>query len=492
MILLARSQGANRGRLLRRCVSGEVVPTVCTALLAVAMSSTLASELSGASASVPRPSPAGAACIEQSRTHWPDGLTARRARIADLQRLRHLCIDDAAFLALLGALLLEDGDAEQALVWLERSLLLDPDSLGARVDHALALAALGQPGPLQEIADALRHRADVPPPLRARLYPSDQRSVFAWPAVRLGHALRPDWGAQGEISLLTGHEGNLDRSPRLSELALTLPDGVLVLPVESQPRSGVASLGAAAVQLAYAPQAATVLRTGFILAARAASSQRATDWHQWQWAAGASHDHNGLRSQLDLSVGGIGGPLGEPYALRRLGLSVEAQLQICRVRFTLEREQRVQSRTASLDSRTDAWLASMQCPLPAGQGWRWMLDLRAGRDEPDSPERPGGLQRTRGAGLRLVGAAWREALLEIGLRTGTARDALGYSPLLDNNAPRRMALHQLSVEMALPLHRVDTQRLEAIIKWQAAYQSSNLPLFRYRANSAYAGVRWLW
>lgn len=471
---------------------GVIAQAVCGALSALILSSTHAGELPAASTLVQPKALHGATCAEQSRANWPESLTARRARIAELQRLRHLCIDDAAFLALLGAMLLEDGDAEQALVWLERSLLLDPDSLGARVDHALALAALGQPGALKEVADALRNRGDVPPALRARLYPSEQRSVFAWPSVRLGHALRPHWGAQGEISLLTGHEGNLDRSPRLSELTLTLPDGVLVLPVESQPRSGAATLGAAALQLAYAPQPATILRAGVILAARAASSQRATDWHQWQWAAGASHTRNGLRGQLDLSVAGIGGPLGEPYALRRLGMSVEAELKDCRVRLTLEHELRVQSQTASLDSRTDAWLAGLQCPLPIGQGWRWTLDLRAARDRPQSPDRPGGLQRSNGAGLRLAGAVWRDALLELGLRSGTARDALGYSPLLDDNAPRRLALHQLSMEMAVPLHRADGQRLEAVLKWQAAYQSSNLPLFRYRANSAYGGVRWFW
>ncbi len=205
MILLERSQGASRGRLLRWGMPGVIAQAVCGALSALILSSTHAGELPAASTLVQPKALHGATCAEQSRANWPESLTARRARIAELQRLRHLCIDDAAFLALLGAMLLEDGDAEQALVWLERSLLLDPDSLGARVDHALALAALGQPGALKEVADALRTRGDVPPALRARLYPSEQRSVFAWPSVRLGHALRPHWGAQGEISLiLTG------------------------------------------------------------------------------------------------------------------------------------------------------------------------------------------------------------------------------------------------------------------------------------------------
>ena len=431
-------------------------------------------------------------CAEMSSRAWPVGLTSRRARIAELQRLRSFCLDDSAFLAVLGALLLEDGDAEQALMWLERSVMLDPDSLGARVDLALALSAVGQPGALKELAEQLRHRSDMPAALRERLYPADRPSVFALPPVRLGHALRPEWGFQGEISLLTGHEGNLDRSPRLNELTLTLPDGPLTLPVESQPRSGLATIAAAALELAYSPQPALVLRSGFILGARSAPSRHSTDWRQWQWIANASYSFNGVRVYGDYGIAGVGGPLGEPYLLRRLAAGLESRLDDCRARISYEVEDRQQSVTTTLDSRADAWIGAMQCPTVVVNEWNWLLDLRVGRDKPESESRPGGMQRSEGAGLRLAGPVARRLQLEISWRSSRARDALGYSPLLENNAARRISLHQLTVELSAPVYRGTDQRIDAVLKWQGARQSSNLPLFQYRANSTYGGLRWIW
>lgn len=409
-----------------------------------------------------------------------------------MQRLRTLCIDHAAFLATLGALLLELGDAEAALVWLERSLMLNPDGLGARVDHALALSALGEPGALQELAVELRSRTDLPDALRTRLFPTETTSAFALPLVRLGHELKPQWGVQGEISLLAGHEGNLDRSPRLTELTLTLPDEIVVLPVESQRRAGAAAIAAAALELAYAPQPATVMRTGVVLAARAAPRQGATDWRQWQWIVSASHGNQDLRGSIDIGLAGVGGPLGEPYTLRRIGLNLDAHLQSCRLQLAAETEQRRQRQIGTLDAQINAATGRLQCPLPSSRHWHWQMDLRVLRDHPRSNDRPGGLQRGHSAGVRLSGPVWPEVVLEVGLHASRARDALGYSPLLENNAPRQFDLTQFTLELTTPIHLAQGQRLEAVLRWQDARQDSNLPLFRYRASSAYTGLRWLW
>lgn len=434
----------------------------------------------------------GPDCSAQVRLDWPLGLIGRRARIATMQRLRPLCLDDAAFLATLGALLLEDGDAAQALLWLERAVLLDPEALGARVDLALALAELGQPDALHELSQQLRHRADLPPALRARLYPDERRNAFALPAVRLGHALRPAWSAVGEISLLVGREGNLDRSPDLSELTLTLPDGPLTLPLESRPRAGAAALTAAALEIGYVPQPATALRSGLILGARAAPARHATDWRQWQWVLGLSHAAYGVRGSIDFGLAGVDGPLSEPYRLRRLTLAAESAVGPCRSRLALDREHRVQSLTTSLNAAIDTWLGALQCPLGVGADWVWALDARLARDRPAEPERPGGTQRSRGAGLRVAGSLGDAVALELAWFASRTRDAHGYSPLLENNAIRRIGLHQLSVEISAALYRAPGQRLDALLKWQAARQVSNLSLFRYRADSSYAGLRWRW
>lgn len=469
------------------------LPLLCGVLLA-----TQAAAVSAAGPSLLLAAPAAEAtepalCAPPPGSAWPAGPLGRRASIAQMQQVRPHCLGDAGFLARLGALLLEDGDTEQALIWLERALLLDPELLGARADYALALAAQGQPDALGELAAALRGRSDVPAALRARLYPAQPRSIFAWPVIRLGHALRAaTWRAQGEVSLLAGYDGNLNRSPRLSELALTLPEGVVVLPVQSQPRSGAAALGSTAVQLAYAPQASTILRTGLVAAGRAAPRHQSTDWRQWQWISGLSHAYNGARAHFDFSLAGVAGPLGEPYAVRRLALSVETFALDCRLQLGLEQERRSQSPAAALDARTDAWQLSAKCQPAPWKGWNWTLDLRGDRDRPDLHDRPGGTQRSLGTGLRLAGPVWGQTWLEITARATASRDSLGYSPLLNNNARRRMNARQLAVEAAVPLWREYEQRLDAIVKWQIAHQDSNLPLFRYQAASLYGGLRWQW
>lgn len=432
-------------------------------------------------------------CIEVAATTWPSSPASRRAFIGTLQQKRSACLDDPVFLALLGALLLEEGDAEQALIWLERSLMLDPDNLGTQADYALALAALGQPEALLQIAESLRHRSDLPKALRDRLFPAQARDPFALPLVRLGLPTRRDWGALGEVSVLTGYEGNLDRAPRLSELTLTLPDGPpIVLPVSSQPRAGAATQAAAVLQLAYAPQRATVLRSGFSLMARASPSQSATNWRQWQWAASAAHRLDTVRLQLEVGVAGFAGPLGEPYGLRRFAFSADQAVVDCSLRLTTEGERRIQDTTRSLDAEARAWLAGLQCPSLFGTPWSGSFALRRGKDMPSSAERPGGIQRTKAAGLRLagpLGAGWR---VDLAWRTSSAQDELGYSALLESNAARRLKLRHFSLELARPLFLASTSSLEAVLQWQRIGQGSNLQPFVYRADSAYTGLRWAW
>ena len=105
-------------------------------------------------------------CGDLSQAAWPTGASARRARLQRLDLVRQLCASHGPFLAALGALWLEEGEPNQALLWLERALLLDPGNLGAQADHALALAALGEPAALAELAKAWAGRTDVPAALR--------------------------------------------------------------------------------------------------------------------------------------------------------------------------------------------------------------------------------------------------------------------------------------------------------------------------------------
>ena len=434
------------------------------------------------------------ACALAAPAVWPATPIARREQIDRMQIAVRLCIEEPDFLAVLGALLLEDGEPAQALTWLERALLLDPGNLGAQADHVLALAELGEPEGLRALTRQWRARTDIPRGLRDKLYRPDSAQLTALPSVRFGQPVREGatWGTQVEISLLSGRESNLDRSPRLTELTLSIPEGPLVLPVVSEPREGSATLGTALLQAAYSPWQGTVLRSALNLNARRANSERTTDWNQAQWVVEWLQRGEGWRTQIDVAGSSIGGPLNEPYSLNRTSASAEVSIFECAARASYIEEKRTQSISATLNSTSTVAVVGLLCPLPRLPSWTFSVALNDGRDEPHSIERPGGRQRLGVTLIRLFGTVGIDTQIDLNQRTASVRDSEGYSILLDNDAVRRVTLRQLSVELAQPLRRFGWPGFTALAQWQSARQTSNLKLFTYRADSLYGGLRWTW
>ncbi len=399
------------------------------------------------------------------------------------------------YLAVVGALWLEEGEAEQALIWLERSLLLDPGNLGTQADLALALSALGQPAALAELSRALRGRRDIPASLRDKLFPDQAANApgAQLPRARLGQDTPSGWVSLREASVLIGRETNLDHSPRLTELTLTAPDGTSAqFPVISDPRAGTAALVNLSWQVARSPSAGQIWRSGIHLAARSTPAEGRTDWHHIQWVTSASRQWAAWRGQVELGLAWVGGPLSESYRLTRLGAAVDRQVNGCRWRFALEAEQRRQSTTRSADGTSIVLLGGNQCAVPLFPDWTWSTVLRAGLDKPASDDRPGGVQRLWNAALRLTGPVGADVRLDATARLGRVNDAEGYSPLLEYNARRTLTQPQLAVELSRPLHSDRWPGAEALLQWHAIRQSSNLALFNYDAQSIYAGIRWAW
>ena len=98
-------------------------------------------------------------CTALATSPWPLTAASRRTLLHRFEAVRTACIAHAPFLAMLGALWLEEGEPDQALLWLERSLMLEPEQLGAQADHALALAALGEPAARISLAEGAGGRA---------------------------------------------------------------------------------------------------------------------------------------------------------------------------------------------------------------------------------------------------------------------------------------------------------------------------------------------
>lgn len=411
----------------------------------------------------------------------------------DAARLQ--CMGHAQFLATFGALWLEEGEPNQALIWLERSLLLDPGNLGTQADHAMALAALGERAALDELIAAWRNRTDIPAALRHRLLPPKTASVSdPLPVVRLGGFQEGRWASHREATVMLGYESNLDHSPKLSEITLTPIDGPISLPLETplRPRRGAAVTSDLSWQLARSPQAGQVWRAGVNVGTRSAPTDSKTDWHYLQFAGSLSQQWAPWRGQAEVGASWVGGPLNEPYRVGRIGLSLERDALGCMVRMAAEAEGRTQRETSVSDGRTLGLLWSSQCPINGGRQWSWGAAARAAVDRPVDPLRAGGTQRLWSVGGRLLGQMAGDTRVDFNLRITRTRDDDGYNPLLEDFARRELRQVQLSAEMVRPVSLPGGLNADAIVQLLATQQRSNLSVFRYSSISAYAGLRWTW
>ena len=434
-------------------------------------------------------------CATLAQTAWPVTASGRAQLLTRLDATRDVCIDQPAFLALLGALWLEQGDAAQALLWLERALMLDPDVPGAQADHALALAGMGERTALQELVQRWRGRGDIPPALRQRLEAAVARpragsangSAFATPPAQ-------GWSWRRSMSLLRGHESNLDHSPRLSEITLSSPDGPIDLPlaVPFVPRAGRAWVGEAAVQALTSTAPGTQWQFGLQMAGRHADDEPATDTRQIQLAVARWQLHDGWRSQWQVAMLRVAGSLNEPYSALTLGLAAEREWNGCWGRLGLDAEWRRQSVSAVADSQTTAVQSGLNCSWSRSTGWSAGLAARASLDTPRNPARAGGPQRQLSLGLRAAGPVGAGFRLEMSARQAWLMDGEGYSPLLESNAVRRQRQAQFSLELSRPLPGLYVAGAELVLQVQGLKQRSNLTLFEHQGISSFGGLRWEW
>lgn len=444
-----------------------------------------------------QPSTADRTCTSIARAPWPTLPASRRAQLQRMESARAQCLGSAEFLATLGGLWLEEQEPSQAMIWLERSLMLDPHNLGAQADLALALASLGQPDAVRSLALAWVDRTDVPANLRQRVFRAlPIKDATQLPVVRLGRTSNGDWATHREATVMLGYESNLDHSPKLSEITLTVPDGPIDLKLAKplEPRPGAALSSDLSWQLATSPQPGRIFRGGVRLGARAAPSDSNTDWQHAQGALSASQQWGAWRGQTEVSATWVGGALNEPYRLTRLSVKGERDALGCVLRLSVDRESRRQTATPLANSRTTSALWNSQCPFNGGREWTWGIAARASVDRPVDPERSGGTQRQSSLGARLTGTFGSQIRFDITARHGLVRDDAGYSPLLENNARREMRQSQVSLELISPLapHSSVLAGADAVLQVQAVQQRSNIPVFRYQAISAYSGIRWAW
>lgn len=433
-------------------------------------------------------SEASASCAVLAPWPWPSTTVERRLHLRRLESAQDQCITHAGFLAVLGALWLEEGEAEKARVWLERSLLLEPENLGAQADHALALAALGEPAALKELAASWRLRIDVPAALRRRVEGAGglDRAITLAPA-RLGGGMDwPRYSSRGEASILLGYDTNLSVSPRYSDLRIGDEN---TGPSPPERRGG--ALRAEVLWLgAWELNPRRVLRTGFSLAARSAPGEAKTNWQQAQTNASLTQRWNGWSASAQADLTWFGGSLTEPYTLGRARLVLERLGENCSQAAQIEADGRRQRDTRSYDSTAVLLGWRLQCQ-PA-RNLQASVSLRGGTDRSNQGVRPGGTQRSLGGVLRLEYRPDPLNVIDFSLGSLRVDDSEIYSVFLEGHPVRRQVQTFASLEFSRAVSMPWLTGAEWVVQLGRYRQSSNIVLFQHRGTTAYTGLRWPW
>lgn len=387
------------------------------------------------------------------------------------------CAHDASFLAWHGALLNRLGRFQAAADQLERALLLDPRLMGARIDYAEALAATGQAEAARQLLQEVLHQPGIPPAIAGAI----ARSLGQVQDTGRG------WQRTGSFTLRAGYDSNLNRATHATSLALTLPGGEVVLPLDEKSRahSGASHLVEMQGQAVRRLDNGQHLHLYGELRQRISPGVSGMDTIQADFAALWRQPYGATRNErsLVLAAGNLTYGGHEVYRYLRLSLARDwGKIQICQPYVGVDAEQRGYPGNPLLDHR----FLQLQSTWVCGNSHPFNLQFGLGREQADGA-RPGGNAWRLGAritALRPLGAGQVEGELRYGLRN----DDDAYSPLLGGGAVLRV--HSLGgrVEYRQNL----TPAWQALVSLDAGAQYANLALFDLRNIAVHAGVRLRW
>lgn len=392
------------------------------------------------------------------------------------------CQQDSAWLGWAGWALNQLERYTEAAEYLERALMLDPDQPRAQLDYAVALAGSGDGLASLQLMQALLSHPQLPPPLRAAL----QREIVRW-----GSPVAPaGWRQHWYLVTRLGHDSNLLGAPDLASLTLTTQGQNVQLPLDAsyarQPGNYARTdLGWSASRGPWQLAASLGGRASSRQGAGLSQAQATAEYQAPAWYLGAN------LAALNTSA-------GTRYRTTGLAGGLQWSSGRCSARTGLEWQQRNLSSSPILSSQYSGALLERSCEPSAPHAWPlglqlWQASLRWGQDQPRNVDRAGGRQQQGQLRLVALGQGWGpqhkwlldgEAYLQA--------DAAGYSPLLQNNAVRRIRRVVLRAEYSWPLAQPGAGgwQLALGLEWQR--QRANLELFQQRSQGAYLALRSQW
>lgn len=411
-----------------------------------------------------------ASCPDTFPVAPPKGRPQLDAAAQSLAALNDDCLQRADYYAYRGVVALERGDAEGAVVWLERALLLHPDQPGVEVDYARALALTGDRSSAANLARSLLARPDLPPTVAAFL-PQELRT---WNE-------SAQWTSQFSVATLMGRETNLNSAPQTPYVTLTLGTGGLALQLapQFQPKGGSAALVLASGVVGREVGDDAVAFVGQV---QARGSDGSTDYQQADLAALWRHELHtgGVMVRVDGIQSYYGG--ANLYQSFKVESAYDWPVGPCQPRLGGQANTYTYPVSPELAGHYFGLLAGGTCQAGVTQ-WRGQVSL--GRDLAVQNDRPGGNQN-----VQEVALGWNRPLgrgtVDVQGLVDRMLDAGGYSPLLSAGATRDVHRQYLRLEYDHPLWG----NWEFMTYAESNRQDSNLSLFQVTDQALYAGLRW--
>ena len=384
------------------------------------------------------------------------------------------------------AALMREGRYAEALIELERQLMVEPRNAGAWLDFGLSHYALGHFEESQAIFDAIEREFSPSAAILAVI--ANYRQPIP-PKPTPPKARR--WNA--DIALWAGHESNANAGLRLNSLTLTFPDSTVTTELAIDPRYQARPSSTLQVE-AHADGETPLGDSGIKLLGigewRDRHTPGAPDFGTRQFQAfvglrGAVGPSDSAAPSPTLWALGIGqqqASLGGQKLLdnERLLATLEKPLATCQARGGGELERRRYPIQPALDGRYQGILGSLGCPLGGSQ---LFFTMRYGNDRPEA-FRAGGTQTRSELAATLQRPLFEAGRLEITLNQSRQSDREAYSVLL-GDIPRRIDRNGLSIEYAHALG----SGWEGSLRGESWSQTSNIELFRIRSSSLLAGLR---
>jgi hypothetical protein len=374
-----------------------------------------------------------------SGSAWPSGLDPEQDALEALTQARKA---------------LAEQRLDKAELLLERVLMLQPDNAEARVELALLMARRGQPETARALLLNLAQDPRTPMLHRDRLLSLAEGLARGYDATLRTAPPSKQPAAQWRMeSGLTWSSNPLART-RADELFFTTPDGTVALPLLNKPQQG--GLASVSITRTHATGGVEVQLQGSNLS-ESTMATRAAAWGSWpfgrlsplQWNVTSQRGLDGARRQT-------------------AGLSwTSPSLRGSALRYV----------EPELNDR--GYLLRLEAP------WHPVLGVQGGVHL----ERAGSTVKNQGA--------WKVGLLAQTVLPGDVRllvnvtghqDTSGYSPLLENGAPRWLVSNQWSLEKTLQFESGKTLSFRVL----TTQRRSNIELFAFREHALQIQAAKLW